>query len=137
MMNFERTTFEAKSSPAAPAALTLDAHGRITHSNPAASALLGRTTEELTGQAVATVIQGLPFVAATPGYNMAYAVFHAADGAWAQRTALSADGRQLPVETAVAFGTLDGERRITLRLRPQRPTVITADFMPREAVACL
>lgn len=137
MMNFERTNFEAKSSQAFHAALMLDAHGRITQSNQAANTLLGRTPEELTGQTVATVIKGLPFAATTPGYNMAYAVFHAADGTWARRTAVSTDGIHIPIETAVSFGALDGERRIKLRLRPQPQTVIAADFTPREAVACL
>lgn len=137
MLNkFERTMSHASAMPAHHAALRLDAHGRITHASPAASELLGSTSDELTGQVASAVIPGLPLSPTTPGYNMAYAVFHAADGAWVRRTALSMDGRRIPVETAFFVDEAPGQRPISLSLRAQRQSVVEVDFTPPVAAPC-
>jgi hypothetical protein len=99
------------------AALTADAHGCITDYSLAAAHLLGRGTENLAGQALTQVIAQLPFGADTPGYNLAYTVFHGADGRWQRHTTLTPDGRVIPVDVALASVMMNGNRAIKLTLK--------------------
>ncbi|MBT9505095.1 PAS domain-containing protein [Rhodoferax sp.] len=137
LTKFERTMSDVGAVPTHHAALKLDAHGRITEANPAASELLGCACGELAGQAVSAVIAGLPLSPTTPGYNMAYAVFHAADGAWVRRTARLPDGQRIPIETAFSVREVEGQRPITLSLRAQRHNVVELAFAPLASAPCL
>jgi len=70
------------------------------------------------GLSVSAIVPELPFAMNTPGYNLAYAVFHATEGQWTRRTALSAQGLKVPVDIAVSKVTVAGKPCIALRLRP-------------------
>ncbi len=112
------------SSSAIPcAALIIDAAGCITDCSPAAKELLGRQSESLSGRAVAALIPGLPFAIDTPGYNIAYAVFHAADRQRMRHMALLADGRRLPIDVALGSLTMNGHLCIALTLKPSTSMV--------------
>ena len=81
--------------------LTLDLEGRITDCTPAAARLLACNADSLTGQAIKTVIAQLPLAPDTPGYNLAYAVFHGRDGGWVRRVARLQNGQKIAVEVAL------------------------------------
>jgi PAS domain-containing protein len=98
--------------------LTIDAGGRIVACSPQAAALLEQQPSILPGHSVRELIPELPFAPNTPGYNLAYAVFHAMDPIWIRRTALGAGGRTIPVDTALSSMLINGKRHITLGLRP-------------------
>ena len=100
------------------AALIIDSHGRIADASMGAAALLGRRLDALLGHAITSVMPRLPLAADTPGYNMAYAIFQGANPGWQAHAALTADGRQVPVEAALASALVNGARFITLCLRP-------------------
>ena len=100
------------------AALIIDTHGRIADASMGAAALLGRRLDALLGHAITSVMPRLPFAADTPGYNMAYAIFQGANPGWQPHPALTADGRQVPVEASLASALVNGARFITLCLRP-------------------
>ncbi len=103
------------------AVLTLNAEGRITDCNLGAKELLGWESETPEGCAATTVIPELPFSSKTPGYNLAYAVFHSANGLWQRRVALLADGRQTFVDIELSSVVVKFRRYITLSLRPSIP----------------
>lgn len=107
--------------PERDAVLTIDAEGRITACTLEAKELLGWESECPEGCAVTTVIPELPFSAKTPGYNLAYAVFHSANGMCKRRVALLADGRKALVDIAMSSVVVELKRYITLSLRLSRP----------------
>jgi len=100
------------------AALIIDTHGRIADASTGAVTLLGRRLDALIGQAITSVMPRLPLAAETPGYNMAYAIFHGADRVWQPHPAVTTDGRLVPVEATLASALVNGARCITLFLRP-------------------
>jgi PAS domain S-box-containing protein len=100
------------------AVLTIDAEGRITDCNQEANELLGWRSETLEGHPVTEVVPELPFSPNTPGYNLAFAVFHAANGVWMRRMARLADGRELFVDMALSSMLVNFKRHITLSFRP-------------------
>lgn len=100
------------------AALIIDTHGRIADASTGAVTLLGRRLDALIGQAITSVMPRLPFAADTPGYNMAYAIFHGADPVWQPHPAVTTDGQLVPVEATLASALVNGARFITLCLRP-------------------
>ena len=108
-------------SPERDAVLTIDAEGRITACTLEAKELLGWESECPEGCAATTVIPELPFSAKTPGYNLAYAVFHSANGMWMRRTALLADGRKALVDIEMSSIVVKFRRYITLNLRLSSP----------------
>jgi hypothetical protein len=97
--------------------LTVDMTGNITGCSAAAALLLDSPSQTLKGCAVKAVILHLPLSPTTPGYNLAYAVFHGTSGLWQRRTALASDGRKIFIEVAFSNVTIEGERFITLALR--------------------
>lgn len=99
------------------AALTVDAHGRITTYSPAAAALLGRGAEDLSGDDLSLWIKQLPFRPDTPGYNLAYAVFHGARGLWHRYTVVSPGGQSIPLDVALSSVMMNGVRSIQLTLK--------------------
>lgn len=100
------------------AALLLDSEGRITDSNPAAECLLRSEAGALQGQGISQHIPGLPLSASTPGYNLAYAAFHAGQGRWLAHTAALPQGGWQPIEVWFACVRVHGMRVIALTLRP-------------------
>lgn len=98
--------------------LTLDAAGHITGGDQDMLHLLGPQSEALTGKAIKSVFADLPFSDNTPGYNLAYAVFHGASGVKVRRTARSATGRCVPLDTVLSSHSVEGQRNITLSYRP-------------------
>jgi hypothetical protein len=100
------------------AALIIDTHGRIADASVGATALLGRRLDALLGHAITSVMPQLPFAADTPGYNMAYAIFQGGHPDWQPHPAVTADGRLVRVEAALASALVNGARFITLCLRP-------------------
>lgn len=118
MRHTEWATPVAQPPLAHNAVLTIDAQGRITDCNSDAKELLGWRSEALEGHPVTEVIPELPFSPSTPGYNLAFAVFHAANGVWMRRMARLADGRELSVDMALSSMLVNFKRHITLSLRP-------------------
>ncbi|CAK0780268.1 hypothetical protein CCP3SC15_720002 [Gammaproteobacteria bacterium] len=100
------------------AALIIDIDGRINCCSPAAAELLGSGSEILRGNTVAAVIPGLPFTPNTPEYNIAYAIFHGADDLWVRHTALSVDGRKIPIDVAFVGVMNNGGAFIVLTIKP-------------------
>ncbi len=100
------------------AMLMVDMTGRISDANPAAAVLLGRRPDTLFGLAATSIMPQLPFAADTPGYNMAYAIFHTGETQWQPHQALTTEGRRVAVDLALACVTVNGRRVITLSLRP-------------------
>ena len=100
------------------AALVLDSEGRVTDANEAAATLLGYPMGALEGLAVNQLIPDLPLSMTTPGYNLAYAAFHAAATDWPTHAALTAGGQFLPIDLSIACVRVHGMRVIALTLRP-------------------
>jgi hypothetical protein len=69
------------------------------------------------GLPLSSVIADLPISVNTPGYNLAYSVFHATEGAWIRRDARAAHGLKLPVDIALSRVIVDGKPCIQLNLR--------------------
>ena len=123
--NMERPVFgEPHHEPEDWHTLTLDVMGHIISGDQDLANLLGPQAGVLAGRAVKTVIPDIPFSAKTPGYNLAYAIVHGANGAEVRRTARSADGRGILVDTVLSNRNTQGIRNITLKLRP---TFVLAD----------
>lgn len=99
------------------AALTADAQGVITDYSLAAAHLLGRSAESLTGKPLNQLIHQLPFGPNTPGYNLAYAIFHGVDSRWQRHTSVAPDGRVIAVDVALASVMMNGKRAIKLTLK--------------------
>jgi len=97
--------------------LTLDVGGHITSCDQGMVHLLGSEADALAGKAVTAVIPELPFSAQTPGYNLAYAIFHGANGERVRRTARSGNGNSLAVETVLSSRNVNGCRSISLDFR--------------------
>lgn len=117
MRNIEETS-TVRPPMARNAVLTIDAEGRITDCNPEAKELLGWQSESLEGHPVTEVVPELPFSPHTPGYNLAFAIFQAANGVWMRQRARLADGRELLVDMALSSMLVNFKRHITLSLRP-------------------
>lgn len=98
--------------------LVVDGGGRIEACSAHLAASLGWPAETLVGLPVSTVIEKLPFAVNTPGYNLAYAVFHSTGRVWIRSIALSAQGLKIPVDIALSKVVVKGKCCIGLRLRP-------------------
>lgn len=97
--------------------LTLDSEGHITSGDQDMAQLLGPQAHALSGKLVTTVIADLPFSEKTPGYNLAYAIFHGANGQKVRRKAQVANGKSIPVDTVLSSRRVKGHRSITLSFR--------------------
>lgn len=96
--------------------LTLDLYGHILSSTLAAAQMLGMRPENLAGHTASALISPLPLGRYTPGYNLAYATFHAFGNKFRQLTAHSADRGLFAVEVSMAVVTWHGARAIRLML---------------------
>lgn len=99
------------------ATVTVDAYGRITDYSLAGAQLLGCPVENLMGKPLSQFLEQLPFGQNTPGYNLAYAVFHGAGGRWQRHTAATPDGQVVGVDVALSSVMMDGNRAIKLTLK--------------------
>jgi hypothetical protein len=99
------------------ASMVVDAAGRIVRCSPCVTASLGWPAGALVGLPLASIIADLPISVNTPGYNLAYTVFHATEGAWIRRDAQAAQGQKLPVDIALSKVNVDGKPCIQLSLR--------------------
>jgi hypothetical protein len=123
MIHIQATKSTKSDAPRLPCSahdesLVVDGVGRIERCSPSVTALLGWPAGALVGLPVSAIFPELPFAVNTPGYNLAYAVFHASEGRWTRRTALSAQGLKVPVDVALSKVTVEGRPGIALRLRP-------------------
>jgi hypothetical protein len=114
------------------ATLVVDATGRIVRCSPCVTASLGWPAGALVGLPLSSVIADLPISVSTPGYNLAYTVFHATGGAWIRRDARAAQGLKLPVEIALSKVNVDGQPCIQLSLR--RPLQLAQPGIPPAGV---
>lgn len=91
------TTINAKSRRRVVnnAIVITDVDGRITDCNCAAAELLNRPVDQLSGEPLTAMLPGLPFALDTPGYNLAYAGFRAADEHWLAGMARLNDGTRI------------------------------------------
>lgn len=88
------------------AELIIDSKGSIIKCSDALLALLasgGITREQMTGKTVRSLIPGLPFQAATEGYNIAYATFAAAQEQASTWTVVLGDGRRVEAAGRIAL----------------------------------
>jgi len=105
------------------AVLTINAQGRITACNAEARELLGWSDGYPDGTAATSVMPELPFSPNTPGYNLAFAVFNAANGLWMRRVALLQDGQKVLVDAALSSVVVKFRRYITLSMRMPSPAL--------------
>ena len=112
---------DTEQQPEGDAVLTVDKQGRIANCNQVAKTLLGWEGAVLEGHPVTDVIPELPFSPNTPGYNLAFAIFHAGNGAWMRRIALMVDGKRIAVDTALSSVKIGYKRQIKLCLRLASP----------------
>ena len=99
------------------ATVTVDAHGRIAHCSAAGAELLGSQVESLIGQPLSQFFDQLPFDPNTPGYNLAYAVFHSAEGRWQRHRVATPDGLRVGVDMAMSSVRMKGRRAIQITLK--------------------
>lgn len=106
------------------AVIVTDISGSITEVSPAAAAMLGQAPDALLGNALKSIIPGLPFAPETPGYNLAYTGLYAIEDLWLRRSAQSADGQEMPIEVALASASMNDNRYIVLTLRHIEPETL-------------
>jgi len=99
------------------ATVTVDIHGRITDHSMAGAQLLGCQVENLMGKPLSQFLDQLPFGDNTPGYNLAYAVFHGAGGRWQRHSVAKPGGLVSGVDVALSSVMLNGSRAIQLTLK--------------------
>ena len=100
------------------ASMSIDVSGLVVNCTPSAGRMLQGAGTGLAGRAIRDVFPELPFSANTPGYNLAYAIFHAAGKHWVRRVALLKDGRSVSIETRLSTVVGEGGREISMSLRP-------------------
>lgn len=98
-------------------ALILDTQSRVVHCSPAATALIGQHADSMANQPVKIVFPGLPLSPHTPGYNIAYAAIHGAQGHWALQWAQTAVGARIGLQVLLTHMRLDGALFIAVLLR--------------------
>jgi hypothetical protein len=82
--------------------IVLDSMGCIRLGSSSLAELTGLASEEISGKPIRLILPGLPLQASTPGYNLAYAAFHARASHW------------MPMQLAVNGG---GAVAVTVLLR--------------------
>lgn len=97
--------------------LILDTQGRVVCCSPAATALLGQPANVMANHPVKAVFPGLPIAANTPGYNVAYAVIHGAQGQWTPHQAQTSGGNPVVLEILLTCMKMNKELFIALNLR--------------------
>ncbi len=103
------------------AVLIVNKQGFIANCNQVARALFGWDSGVLKGHPVTDVMPELPFSPDTPGYNLAFAIFHAGKGAGMRCIAVMVDGKRIAVDTALSSVKIGYKRQIKLCLRLASP----------------
>jgi PAS domain-containing protein len=98
--------------------LAIDNSGHIVECNQPALAMFGLNHGSLLGHAVTEVIPTLPLSPQTPGYNLAYGIFHSAATHAAQHLARTAQQTTLPVHVTFARLLRHGQHILVLSLKP-------------------
>ncbi len=102
------------------ATVILDTLGKVLSGNSAATRLFCDSTKPLSGRNIRALIPDFPFRPITPGYNLAYATFWAAEGGWRQFNARDSRRHLFRLDVALDKHELASRREIVLRLRPVR-----------------
>lgn len=100
------------------ATLVVDATGSVVECNQRALMLFGKTAEQLLDTPLAELIPTLPLSADTPGYNLAYGVFHASGHQWLHHVALAANGQCKPIHIHINQLVREGRHLLVLNLTP-------------------
>lgn len=102
-----------------PAVLILDARGAVQFCSDAAAQLFDDRTDEMLGRPVTELIPALPLRTVTPGYNLAYARFWAAQHVWRRfrRSAHDQQSRALELMLKTAQRQQDVPYGLILKLR--------------------
>lgn len=97
--------------------LAVDAVGRIRACSQTMAELAGASTSQLLGEPARRVLAGLPMKDETPGYNLAWAAFNAAQQAWHPYRLVAADGHSLSVEVFLTWVTAHAAQLLLLVVR--------------------
>ncbi len=120
-----------------PATIILDVLGKVVCCNHAAMRLFCDNLRPLAGRNIRALIPDFPLRPVTPGYNLAYATFWAAEGGWRQFSGRDSRRRLFRLEAGLDKCELESHRQILLNLRPLReaPTVRQRRFSERRVRA--
>ena len=113
-----RDPLDGATVPAAEvASMVLDALGTVRDCSGAAARLFGAGAHQLIGRPVRELIPDVPLSAETPGYNVAYAAFWAAEAPGHEFRALDSRGRPFCVMVSLEELALEGRHQILVCLR--------------------
>lgn len=99
------------------ASMVLDELGTVCSCSSSTARLFGAGAQPLIGRPVRALIPDLPLRAATPGYNVAYAAFWAAEAPMRDFQALDNRGRPFCVAVSLEKLALEGRHQILVNLR--------------------
>lgn len=94
--------------------LLLDCRGTVRFCNHDVRRLLGT---DFQGCAIAAVLPALRLKPQTPGYNLAYAVFHFPNQDWYPVHAIGGEGQLLDLELSVSVLRVENRHQLLLALR--------------------
>lgn len=104
-------------SQARDAALVIDAESHIVRCSQSVADLMGKTVEALTNRPVKEIFPRLPMTAKTPGYNLAYAAIHGAQGGWMRHFGRPTNGALIPLEISFTCMKVDKKFQIAINIR--------------------
>jgi hypothetical protein len=111
--------FEEAPTPALPGSrglVMLDSQGHICSCSDSLAALAGVAPLKLLGQPVKTLLPGLPVSDNTPGYNVAFAAFHAASGRVYRSRLIKSDGSAIAVSVLLNVLKVNRDYRFKLEV---------------------
>jgi hypothetical protein len=97
--------------------LLLDCRGVVRFCNHDGRRLLGGGCADLLGHPVAELLPELRLKAATPGYNLAYALFRFPNEGWYPARATSGQGKSVSLEVSVSVLRVENRHQLLLALR--------------------
>lgn len=99
------------------AMLILDLPARIRYCCAAAGRLFRRRADGMIGHPVAALLPDLPLRDNTPGYNLAYVVFHFPSAGWQRLRGSDAAGSHLALDVSIGTMMFEGRRGLVMTLR--------------------